>query len=291
MGHDHHHPTESSSDQRLFFSLGLNLLLTLFEVVAGILAGSLALLADALHNLSDCGTFVIALIARRVGRLPSDDRRTFGYRRAEIVGALINLTVLAVTSVYLGYEAFKRLLLAQHEVNGRIIIVAAAVALAVNVTTTLLLHALSRTNMNVRAAYLHNLGDSLSSLGVIVAGAIILKWGLTWVDAIASLIVSLFIIWQALPHLREAIHILLEGAPDEISLDALSEEMQAVSGVVEVHHLHLWEIGEHDWVLESPCRRRWQSRRALAKYQTRTETATCRSVSDPPLDARTRIAR
>ena len=126
MPHDHSHVDETMSDRRLVFSLVLNLMLTVIEVIAGLFAGSLALLADALHNLSDCGTFVIALVARRIGRLPSDERRTFGYRRAEIIGALINLTVLVVTSLYLIYEAISRLF-SQHSVNGWIVVVAAAV--------------------------------------------------------------------------------------------------------------------------------------------------------------------
>ena len=157
------------SDRRLVLSLVLNLLLTVVEVIAGVFAGSLALVADAVHNLSDCGTFVIALIARRIGRRPSDERRTFGYRRAEIIGALINLTVLVVTSLYLIYEAIERFFSPQ-PIDGWIVVAAASVALAVNVATASLLYAMSRGNMNVRAAYLHNLGDSFSSLGVIVAG-------------------------------------------------------------------------------------------------------------------------
>src|SRR6478672_11645360 len=108
MGHDHVHVDESMSDRRLLCALGLNLLLTIVETIAWLLAGSLALVADAVHNLSDCGSFVIALVARRIGRWPSDDLRTFGYRRAEIIGALINLTILMVISLFLAYEAISR---------------------------------------------------------------------------------------------------------------------------------------------------------------------------------------
>src|SRR6478609_6309954 len=108
MSHDHNHSHEHTSDRSLVLALLLNLLLTIVEVIAGLLSGSLALVADAVHNLSDCGSFVIALVARRIGRWPSDDLRTFGYRRAEIIGALINLTILIVISVFLIYEAFER---------------------------------------------------------------------------------------------------------------------------------------------------------------------------------------
>jgi len=250
MSHDHSHVDETMSDRRLVFSLVLNLLLTIVEVIAGLFAGSLALLADALHNLSDCGTFVIALVARRIGRLPSDERRTFGYRRAEIIGALINLTVLVVTSLYLIYEAVSRLF-AQHPVNGWIVVVAAGVAVVVNVSTAALLRAIARGNMNVRAAYLHNLGDSLSSFGVIVAGIVILWFGAVWVDSLITLVVSCYILWQSFPDMRRSIHILMEGAPADVDADDLVAAMQSIDGVLEIHHLHLWELDEHERALEA----------------------------------------
>src|SRR3954467_14454070 len=126
--HSHSHSHEHTSDRRLVLALVLNLLLTVVEVIAGLLSGSLALVADAVHNLSDCGSFVIALVARRIGRWPSDELRTFGYRRAEIIGALINLTILIVTSIYLLGEAVERLF-NEHAVDGQIMIAAAGVAL------------------------------------------------------------------------------------------------------------------------------------------------------------------
>jgi cobalt-zinc-cadmium efflux system protein len=252
MAHDHSHShvDDNMSDRRLVWSLALNLLLTIVEVIAGALAGSLALVADAVHNLSDCGSFVIALIARRIGRRPSDDRRTFGYARAEIIGALINLTVLVVTSLYLIYEAIERLF-SHHEVNGWIVVAAAGIALVVNLATATLLYALSKNNLNVRAAYIHNLGDSLSSAGVIVAGIVILMSGAVWVDSVVTLIVSAYILVQSFPDIRRSIHILMQGAPTDVNSEELLVAMQAVDGVEEVHHLHLWELDEHERALEA----------------------------------------
>jgi len=250
MAHDHSHVDDSMSDRRLVWSLVLNLLLTIVEVIAGVLAGSLALVADAVHNLGDCGSFVIALVARRIGRRPSDDRRTFGYARAEIIGALINLTVLVVTSLYLIYEAIERLF-TQHEVNGWIVVAGAGLALVVNVATASLLFASSKANMNVRAAYLHNLGDSLSSAGVIVAGLVILRFGTMWIDSVVTLIVSAYILVQSFPDIRRSIHILMQGAPADVSSEQLVAAMQAVEGVEEIHHLHLWELDEHERALEA----------------------------------------
>ncbi len=205
MPHEHSHIDAQLSDRRLVAAIGLNLLLTLVEAIAGLLAGSLALLADALHNFNDCGSLVIALVARRVARRPSDVRRTFGYRRAEVVGALINLTILVVVGLYLVGEGIHRLF-APAEVDGWIVVVVAAIALAVDLGTAMLLFAMSRGNLNVRAAYLHNLTDAVASVGVIAAGAAILLWDAHWVDPLVTLIIAAYILWQSLSMMARDSH-------------------------------------------------------------------------------------
>jgi cobalt-zinc-cadmium efflux system protein len=200
--------------------------------------------------LSDCGSFVIALVARRIGRWPSDELRTFGYRRAEIIGALINLTILIVVALYLIYEAVARFFFPEL-IDGWTVVAVAAIALTVNAATTAVLFAMSRHNLNVRAAYLHNMADSFSSLGVIVAGAVILWFGVFWIDSVMTLVVALFTIWQSLPDIRRSIHILMEGAPTDVETAALVAELQSVPGVAEVHHLHLWELDEHRRAIEA----------------------------------------
>lgn len=250
MPHDHSHDGEHLSDNRLLLAVALNLLLTLVEAIAGLLAGSLALLADALHNFSDCGSLVIALVARRIGRRPSDERRTFGYRRAEIIGALINLTILVIVGLYLVYEAVARLIRPE-EIDGWIVVAVAAVALAIDVATAALLYAMAHGNLNLRAAYLHNLADAFSSIGVIVAGAMILWFGAYWVDAVITFVIAGYILWQSLTMMRRSIHILMEGAPADVDCDALVAELQSIPGVIEIHHLHLWELDEHERALEA----------------------------------------
>jgi cobalt-zinc-cadmium efflux system protein len=250
MGHDHSHGSEHLSDRRLVVAVALNLLLTLVEAIAGLLAGSLALLADALHNFNDCGSLVIALVARRIGRRPSDEQRTFGYRRAEIIGALINLTILVVVGLYLVYEAIARFF-DPHPIRGWIVVAVAAVALVIDVATAALLYAMSRGNLNLRAAYLHNLGDAFSSVGVIVAGAMVILFGITWVDPLVTLVIAGFILWQSLAMMRRSIHILMEGAPADVDSGELVAELQSIEGVVEIHHLHLWELDEEHRALEA----------------------------------------
>jgi cobalt-zinc-cadmium efflux system protein len=250
MPHDHSHAGEHLSDGRLVVAIVLNLVLTLVEAIAGLLAGSLALLADALHNFNDCGSLVIALVARRVARLPSDERRTFGYRRAEIVGALINLTILIVIGLYLFAEGVHRLF-EPAAVEGWIVVIVAGVALVVDIGTAALLYAMSRGNLNLRAAYLHNLGDAISSVGVILAGTAVLLWGAFWVDAAATLVIAAYIIWQSLAMMARTIHILMEGAPADVDRDALIVELESLPGVLEVHHVHIWELDEYHRALEA----------------------------------------
>jgi cobalt-zinc-cadmium efflux system protein len=250
MPHDHSHAGEHLSDGRLVIAIALNLALTLVEAIAGLFAGSLSLLADALHNFNDCGSLVIALVARRVARLPSDTRRTFGYRRAEIVGALINLTILVVIGLYLLAEGVHRLF-EPAAVEGWIVVIVAAVALVVDLGTAALLFAMSRGNLNLRAAYLHNLGDAISSVGVIVAGAAVLLWGASWVDAAVTLVLAAYIIWQSLMMMARTIHILMEGAPADVDSDALMNDLESLPGVLGVHHVHIWELDEHHRALEA----------------------------------------
>jgi cobalt-zinc-cadmium efflux system protein len=250
MGHDHSHGADHLSDRRLLVAIVLNLLLTVVEAVAGLVSGSLALLADALHNFNDCGSLIIALVARRIGRRPSDDRQTFGYRRAEIIGALINLTALAVVGLLLVYEAVGRFFRPQ-EIDGWIVVGVAGVALVIDLATAALLLAMSRGNLNMRAAFLHNVGDALSSAGVIAAGAAILWYGANWVDPVATLIIAGFILWQSVSMMRRSIHILMQGAPADVDSGELIAELQSIPGIVEIHHLHVWELDEHERAMEA----------------------------------------
>ena len=250
MPHEHTHVETYLSDRRLIAAIALNLLLTLVEAIAGLLAGSLALLADALHNFNDCGSLVIALVARRVARRPSDVRRTFGYRRAEVVGALINLTILVVVGLYLVGEGIHRLF-APAGVDGWIVVIVAGIALAVDLGTAMLLFAMSRGNLNVRAAYLHNLADAIASVGVILAGVAVLVWDAHWVDPLVTLAIAAYILWQSLSMMARAIHILMEGAPADVHNETLVGELEAIAGVIEVHHVHIWELDEHHRALEA----------------------------------------
>lgn len=249
----HKHGTmdlEDVSDARLIWSAVVNLLLTVFEAVIGLLAGSLMLLADALHNLNDCASLLIALVARRIARRKADRRFTFGYRRAELIGAMINITTLVIVGLYLVYEAVLRFI-APQPVEGGLVMVAAGVALVVDVATAALLWAMAKGSLNVRAAFVHNLSDAFSSVAVLIGGAAILVWGWTIVDPILTIAIAGYVMIHGSAIFRRTASILMGGSPPDVDLDVLALRLRDVSGVMDVHHIHVWELDEHRRAMEA----------------------------------------
>ncbi len=249
QGH-HHHAGVDPGDRRVLWAVGLNLLLTAAQVVGGLLAGSLSLIADALHNFSDAVSLGIAFAARRIARRPSDAAMTFGYVRAEIVAALINYTTLIVIGLYLVYEAMMRFITPE-PVAGWLIVIIAGIALTVDLLTAALTYALSRRSMNIRAAFLHNVADALGSVGVIVAGTLIILYEWHIVDPIVTLMIAGYILWQAFSEIGRAIRMLMLAAPEGIDVAALVADLRAVEGVEDVHHVHVWAIDETHSALEA----------------------------------------
>ena len=182
-------------DRRLGWAIAINLGLTVVQIVGGLAAGSLALVADALHNLSDAASLILALVARRFARRPSGPGMTFGHGRVEVVAALVNLTALAMLAFYLALEGLARLA-APEPVDGWPVIWIAALALAVDAGTALVTRAMAKESVNIRAAYLHNLADALGSIAVMVAGAAVLLFGWTWVDPAVTLMIAGYLMWQ-----------------------------------------------------------------------------------------------
>lgn len=248
--HHHHHVDPDAGDRRVALAVGVNLALTVAQVIGGILAGSLALIADALHNFSDAISLIIAFAARKIARRPSDASMTFGYGRVEVVAALINYTTLIVIGIYLAYEAVMRFLEPQG-VDGWIVVIIAAVALVIDVVTALLTYALSKESVNIRAAFLHNVADALGSVAVIVAGSLILLYDWWLVDPLVTLLIAGYILWQAIAEIGGVIRILMLGSPPDIRTDAVIERMEAVEGVAGIHYAHFWQMNEHDNALDA----------------------------------------
>lgn len=241
---------EDSGDKRLMIAVAINGVLTLGQVIGGIFSGSLSLMADALHNLSDAASLGIALFAREIGRKPADEFKTFGYKRAEIIAALINLVTLIIVGLYLIYEAVWRFLKPE-AIEGWIVVIVAGIALLVDMITAALTYALSKKSMNIKAAFLHNLSDALASIGVIIAGTLILLYGWYWTDTVLTLMIAGYVLWQSFTLLPKTIHLLMEGAPEKLSINNVITEMESLGGVESVHHVHIWQLDEHHNALEA----------------------------------------
>jgi cobalt-zinc-cadmium efflux system protein len=188
--------------------------------------------------------------ARRIARRPADDRMTYGYGRAEVVAALVNYTTLIVLGLHLVIEAILRLI-APEPVQGWLVVAIAGVALAVDVATAALTYAMSRHSMNFRAAFLHNVADALGSVGVIVAGAVIILFDWRLVDPIVTLLIAGYILWHAVSEIGGAIRLLMMAAPRDIDIRAVVAALRDLDGVVDVHHVHLWSIDERQASLEA----------------------------------------
>lgn len=241
MGLDHH--AHDLHGRRLWLAIAINVVLTVVQIAGGILAGSLALIADALHNLSDAGSLLLALVASRIARRPADEVMTFGYGRAEIVAALINFTTLILLGLYLVIEAVSRAIDPQ-PIDGWIVVVIASLALIVDLVTAGLTHAASRHSMNVRAAFLHNLSDALASVGVIGAGTLVILFDWRLVDPAITLLIAGYVIYHGVTEIGGAIRILMSGTPAGSDVAATVRAIEAIEGVESVHHVHLWAIDE-----------------------------------------------
>ena len=237
-------------DGKLVAAVGVNVLLTLAQVIGGVLSGSLSLIADALHNLSDAASLGIALFARKIGRKPADELKTFGYKRAEVIAALINLTTLVIIGLYLIYEALWRFA-EPKEIEGWTVVIVAGIALAVDIATAVLTYTMSKNSMNIKAAFLHNVSDALASVGVIIAGTLILLYGWYWVDTLLTLVIAGYVLWQGFTMLPKTIHLLMEGTPEHLSIDEVIAAMEAMEGVKNVHHVHIWQLDEQHNALEA----------------------------------------
>src|SRR6056297_3460694 len=247
--HGHAHVDPASGDRRVSIAIWANALLTVAQIVGGILSGSLALIADALHNFSDMASLVIAFVARKIARKPADERMTFGYGRIEIVAALINYTTLILVGVYLIYEGVMRMI-EPTEVAGWTVVILGGVALAIDTLTALLTYSMQKGSVNIRALFLHNLSDALASVAVIIGGTLIILYDLRWVDPAITIGIALYILYLAATEISGPIRTLMLGSPPDIDNASVVDAMRNLEGVADVHHVHLWQMDENTAALD-----------------------------------------
>ena len=248
MTHHHREIEPGNLDRRLWASAALNLGITLVEIIGGLWAGSLALLADAAHNLADVGALGLAIFARRLGRRAPTPRHTYGLQRAEVVAALLNAAVLLAISALIGREAVARLFHPE-PVRSSVMLVAAAAAFLANVGSVLLLRAHSAEDINVRSAFLHLAQDALASLAVVVAALFARTAAGRYVDPAVAMLIGVVVLRSAISIVSESLHTLLEAAPAGVNVEDLAQDVARRFTDVRLHHVHAWEVGPGQRVL------------------------------------------
>jgi len=241
VSHDHAHDLSKTGTARLAWTLGLVVLYAAAEVVGGVASGSLALLADAGHMVSDAAAIGLTLFAMWFARRPPSPAQTFGYYRAEILAALVNGATLVGIAVFILVEAIERLS-RPVAVQGPLMLAVAVGGLLVNAAGLWLLRGSKDGSLNIRAAWLHVLTDALGSVQAIAAAVLIWYFGWYWVDPVASILIALLVVYSSWSLLRQAVAVLMEAAPGHIDPDAVRQALSAVQGVQEVHDLHVWSI-------------------------------------------------
>ncbi|HVO58076.1 MAG TPA: cation diffusion facilitator family transporter [Dongiaceae bacterium] len=252
-GHDHaghSHPPMSASV--LAWAMAATLGLVVAEVFGGLLGHSVALLNDAVHNLSDVPAIGISWLAMRWAQKPADSEKTYGYRRAGVLAAYTNAVLLVLLSLWLGWESIERLRAPVTVVESWMIWTSLA-ALAVNGGITLAL-VRGRSDLNLRAILVHNFGDALSNIAIIVGAVVIGYTGWRWVDPVLGLAIGVLVLWSSIGIFRDSAHILLEGRPKEMGLEEVARAMLKVEGVVEVHDVHIWSLGGGETALSCHAR-------------------------------------
>ncbi len=242
MSHEHSHDHDRTANfRRLGITLGLVVVYMVAEVVGGVLTGSLALLADAGHMLSDAGSLGLATFALWIAGRPRTPARTFGYHRTEILAALANGVALVAIAALIVFEAWQRLA-SPREVEGGAMMAVAAGGLGINLVSMWILHGGRAESLNVRGAWLHVFSDTLGSVGAIAAGALIWAYGWDWADPVASVVIAALVVWSSWTLLRDSVHVLMEATPTRIDASEVQRAIAAVPGVRQVHDLHVWTI-------------------------------------------------
>ncbi|MPZ11019.1 MAG: cation diffusion facilitator family transporter [Kiloniellaceae bacterium] len=247
-GHDRAHPERHShshghdNETRVLWALVLTAGFMVVEVAGGLISGSLALLADAAHMLTDAAALALAWIAFRIARRPADPKRSYGYHRGQVLAAFVNGAVLIVIVAGIAIEAVQRLL-APQPVEGWIMLAVAALGLLVNVAALLILHGGDRRNLNLRGAAAHVLGDLLGSAAAVIGAIVILRTGWMPIDPILSVLVGLLVLRSAWLIVRESAHILLEGTPAQVDPQRLRQALlEDIPALQDVHHIHAWSL-------------------------------------------------
>lgn len=238
--HEHH-----INEKNIFISVILNLTITIAQFIGGFFSNSLALISDAIHNLSDGISLFLSYIALKISKKDANYKKTFGYKRIEIITALFNAITLVVICIFLFKEAIERFYNPE-KIDSLIMLVVATIGLIANLISVILLHKDKNHNINIKSAYLHLLGDTISSVTVIIGGILIYFYNIYWIDPIITILIGLYIIKEAYFIIAETVNILMQNTPKNINIDKIKQDIEQFEFVDNIHHVHVWNLSDHD---------------------------------------------
>ena len=247
---EHHHHHHDVSGKNLFITVILNIIITLSQIVGGIFSGSLALLSDAMHNFSDVLALLIAYVANRLAAKENTKAKTFGYKRAEVIAALFNASVLIGIAIFLIIEAFHKFYHPE-AINSVWVIGLGVLSIVLNTASVLLIKDDAHENMNIKAAYLHLLTDVMTSVAVVLGGVLMYLYQIFWIDSLISSLIALYLIWASFGLVKDSSAILMQFTPKGIDIDAIVKCITHEKEIINVHHLHVWELDDHRIHLEA----------------------------------------
>lgn len=244
---NHHHVT---SGKNLGFAILLNVFITIAQAIGGVISGSMALLSDAAHNFSDVLSMVISYVANRLSNREATEKETFGFRRSEIVAAFTNSAILIIISVIIIYEAIQRLI-NPVPVSANLVIVLAVAGILVNGISVLFIRKDSEKDMNMKSAYLHLFGDMLTSIAVLIGGVAIKYFQWFWIDSVFSIGIAVYLLFMSWGIFRSSLRIIMQFTPEGTDIAKIVKEIENLEGVINIHHVHVWQINEHDLMFEA----------------------------------------
>lgn len=251
MDHNHSHNHSTLSGKNLLLSIIFNIIITIAQLIGGFISGSLALISDAVHNFSDVISLIISYVANLLSKKKKQTLQyTFGYKRAEIIAALINASALIIVAVILGVEAIKRFSNVKI-IDSNLVIWLAILGIAVNGFSVLLLKKDAKNNLNMKTAYLHLLADMLTSVAVLIGGLLMKYYHIYWIDAFLTLLISVYLIYMSWSILITALKILMLFAPEHIKIEEVVNEVLQIEGIRNIHHIHIWQLNDHDCHFEA----------------------------------------
>ncbi|QLG45285.1 cation diffusion facilitator family transporter [Costertonia aggregata] len=249
-GHDHSHAHPDLKGRNLVISIWLNILITIAQIIGGLISGSLSLLSDALHNLSDVFSLVISYIATKLSQKKASTNKTFGYKRAEIIAAFVNASTLIIVAIILIKEAIERFIHPQ-EIESDLVIWLSFLGILANGFSVLLLKKDAENNMNMKSAYLHLLTDMMASVAVLIGGIVMKLYKIYWVDAALTLAIALYLIYMGYDLLKASTRVLMLFTPNTVPVQKIVEAIEKIEPIKNVHHVHIWQLNENEVHLEA----------------------------------------